>query len=98
MSSREVGKSGSREESPVLSTAGAPRRLLVVKLADIGDALGTLPAVRALRATFPEARIDALVTPGPAREVFAREPTVNEVLTFAKGDFDAVRGMADPRD
>jgi heptosyltransferase-2 len=71
--------------------------VLVVKLADIGDALGTLPAVRALRATFPEARIDALVTPGPAREVFAREPTVHDVLTFAKGNFDAARGMADPR-
>jgi heptosyltransferase-2 len=69
----------------------------VVKLADIGDAIGTLPAVRALRATFPDTRIDALVTPGPAREVFAREPAVDAVLTFAKGNFDRVRGMADPR-
>jgi ADP-heptose:LPS heptosyltransferase len=70
---------------------------LVVKLADIGDAIGTLPAVRALRATFLDARIDALVTPGPAREVFAREPAIDEVLSFAKGSFDAVRSVADPR-
>lgn len=73
-----------------------PNSILVVKLADIGDAIGTLPAVRALRATFPRARVDALVTQGAAREVYAREPAVDEVLTFAKGDFDAVRGMADP--
>jgi ADP-heptose:LPS heptosyltransferase len=77
--------------------SGAPRRLLVVKLADIGDAIGTLPAVRALHRTFPGAWIDALVTPGPAREVFHRERAVHEVLTFAKGRFDRTRGMADPR-
>jgi ADP-heptose:LPS heptosyltransferase len=88
---------GSREDTSVPGTPGAPRRLLVVKLADIGDAIGTLPAVRALRRTFPEAAIDALITPGPAREVLARDPAATEVLTFAKGAFDRARGMADPR-
>jgi len=37
-------------------------RFLVVKLADLGDALTATPALRVLRSTFPTARIDALVT------------------------------------
>lgn len=72
------------------------RRVLVVKLADIGDAIGTLPALRALRALLPDARIDALVAPG-ARVVLEREPSLNAVLTLAKEAYDAPRGVANPR-
>jgi len=74
----------------------AIRRVLVVKLADIGDAIGTLPALRALRDLLPDARIDALVAPG-ARVVLEREPSVSEVLTLAKEAYDAPRGIANPR-
>ncbi len=38
-------------------------RILVVKLASIGDLLLTTPALRALRETYPQAKIDLLVTP-----------------------------------
>lgn len=44
-------------------------RLLVVKLADIGDVLTATPALRALRETFPEARIDLLTTPAASQVV-----------------------------
>ena len=74
----------------------ALRRVLVVKLADIGDAIGTLPALRALRDLLPDARIDALVAPG-ARIVLEHEPSVNEVLTLAKQAYDAPRGVLSPR-
>ena len=37
------------------------RRILVVKLADVGDALTATPAVRALRQRFPDAGLDVLV-------------------------------------
>ncbi len=74
----------------------AIQRVLVVKLADIGDAIGTLPAIRALCALLPDARIDALVTPA-ARTVLADEPSLNEVITLAKSAFDTPRAMADPR-
>ena len=43
-----------------------PERFLVVKLADVGDALTATPALRALRRTFSTARIDAVVTPAGA--------------------------------
>ena len=76
--------------------SGAMHRVLVVKLADIGDAIGTLPALRALRDLLPDARIDALVAPG-ARVVLEREPSVSDVLTLAKEAYDAPRGIASPR-
>jgi len=73
----------------------AMHRVLIVKLADIGDAIGTLPALRALRDLLPDAQIDALVAPG-ARAVLEREPSVSEILTFAKEAYDAPRGIASP--
>ncbi len=42
---------------------GEAERILVVKAAGIGDLLLAVPALRALRARFPEATIDLLVTP-----------------------------------
>ena len=40
--------------------------ILVVKLATIGDLLLATPSLRALRETYPQARIDLLVTPASA--------------------------------
>jgi len=40
--------------------------ILVVKLATIGDLLLATPSLRALRETYPHARIDLLVTPASA--------------------------------
>jgi len=39
-----------------------PARILVIKLADIGDVLTATPALRALRQTYPQAMIDLLLT------------------------------------
>ena len=71
------------------------RRILVVKLADIGDGIGTLPAIRALRDAYPAAQIDALVAPG-ARLALAPEPALDAVFAFAKGAFDAPRDAVNP--
>lgn len=45
------------------------QRILVVKLADIGDVLTATPAIRALCQTFPDARIDVLTTPAAAAAI-----------------------------
>lgn len=40
----------------------APNRILVIKLADLGDVLTATPALRALRQTWPRATLDLLLT------------------------------------
>lgn len=87
-----------RAPRPAARPAAAPvrpRRLLAVKLADIGDALGIEPALAALRAACPAARIEALVTPG-ARQVLATCPHLDGLLDFDKHRFDSPRGLLRP--
>jgi heptosyltransferase-2 len=47
-------------------TLPANARILVVKMAGIGDLLLATPALRALRETYPQAQIDLLLTPASA--------------------------------
>src|SRR4051794_26754166 len=49
-----------------VSSANRPPRMLVVKLADLGDLLLSEPALRSLRDAYPTARIDLLVPPTSA--------------------------------
>ena len=58
-------------------------RILVVKLADVGDVLTATPAMRSLRRTFPNARITALVAPHCAG-LIAATGLVDETLSFDK--------------
>lgn len=64
-----------------------PRRILAIKLADLGDVLNITPALRALRHTFPQARLDVLVNPHTAALLHG-STLVDEVVTFAKTDFE----------
>ena len=65
----------------------APRRILVVKLSDIGDVLTATPALRALRESSPAARLEALVPPNSA-PVLAESPLVDDVIIFDKFQYD----------
>jgi len=71
------------------------QRLLVVKLADIGDLLTATPALRSLRATFPAARIALLTTPQTA-PLMAGAGLVDEVRALPKGQFDRPQGLLQP--
>ncbi|MEO5952984.1 MAG: hypothetical protein ABIQ44_11020, partial [Chloroflexia bacterium] len=51
--------SGRQERQPY-------NRILVVKLADLGDLLSITPALQALRAAHPQAKIDLLAQPSSA--------------------------------
>ena len=62
-------------------------KLLVVKLADLGDVLTVTPALRALRQGLPTAHITAMVTP-KTHPVVEGSPLVDQVLTFDKFIYD----------
>jgi lipopolysaccharide heptosyltransferase II len=61
--------------------------ILVVKLATIGDLLLATPALRALRETYPQARIDLLVTPASAGLLDGWE-VIDRVIMLDKYLFD----------
>jgi len=60
------------------------KNILVIKLRNIGDVLLTVPAIRALRETFPGARISALVNPG-TEQMLTLNPLVDEVIVMERG-------------
>jgi ADP-heptose:LPS heptosyltransferase len=68
-------------------TLPANARILVVKLATIGDLLLATPALRALRETYPQARIDLLVTPASAGLLDGWE-VVDNIFVLDKYVFD----------
>jgi lipopolysaccharide heptosyltransferase II len=64
--------------------------ILVVKLAGIGDLLLATPALRALRETYPQARIDLLVTPDSAGLLNGWE-VINNIIVLDKYVFDHMK-------
>ena len=73
-------------------TLAANARILVVKLAGIGDLLLATPALRALRETYPQARIDLLVTPDSAGLLDGWE-VINTIIVLDKYLFDSPQQM-----
>jgi lipopolysaccharide heptosyltransferase II len=65
-------------------------RILVIKTAGIGDLLLAVPSLRALRARYPHATLDVLVTP-KAAELLRDAPYVDHVLVVDKAPFDDPR-------
>jgi heptosyltransferase-2 len=73
-----------------------PARILIVKLATLGDLLTITPALRALRTSFPSAHIGVLTTPSHAAALRGLD-SYDEIVIFDKYAFDrptdAVRGL-----
>lgn len=59
------------------------RRLAVFKLRNIGDVLMITPLLRALRETFPEARITTVVNSG-TEAMLTHNPHIDEVLVYRR--------------
>jgi heptosyltransferase-2 len=71
-----------------------PKKILAVKLADLGDALTITPALRALKATYPAARVEVLTdNGGPALQSL---PYIDRVITFNKRIYDSRREALRP--
>jgi heptosyltransferase-2 len=65
----------------------SPARILVVKLATLGDLLTITPALRALRTSFPAAHIGVLTTPGGIAALRGLD-SFDQVISFDKFAFD----------
>lgn len=72
-----------------------PRRILVVTLADLGDALLTIPALQALRQALPAARIVVLTT--PVGSAALRDQPLDELIVFEKQHFNSPLLLLQPR-
>ena len=60
------------------------KNILVIKLRHIGDVLLCVPAIRALKETFPAGRVSVLVNPG-TEEMLTLSPLVDEVISLDRG-------------
>ncbi len=61
-------------------------RILLIKPSALGDVVHTIPLLVKLRARYPRARIDWLITPENA-EVVRHHPALSNVVLFARRDF-----------
>ena len=67
--------------------------ILVIKLSAIGDVIHALPVSRAVKETFPKARLTWVVEP-PARDLLVDNPYIDEILVFEKKKFkSSLRGF-----
>ncbi len=71
------------------------RRILAVKLADLGDVLLCTPALRALRQTYPQAQLDVLVTPH-TEPLIRHIGLADQVIPFPKHEYDVPRELLRP--
>lgn len=69
----------------------SPRRILLVQLDHLGDAVLTSPLLPRLRAAYPDARIDVLASPSNF-EVFEADPHVDRVRLAARNWFERGQG------
>ncbi|MEO6457310.1 MAG: glycosyltransferase family 9 protein [Chloroflexia bacterium] len=72
------------------------RRILAVKLSDLGDLLAVTPALQAVRAAHPAARIDLLVPPSSAG-LLQGASFLDRIVTFDKFPFDTLQSLFDVR-
>ena len=72
------------------------KRILAVKLADLGDALLVVPALRALKQAYPAARLDVLTTE-TGQKALAGLPFIDNLIVFDKYLFDYPRQALMPR-
>jgi ADP-heptose:LPS heptosyltransferase len=68
-------------------------RILVIRLACMGDVLLTTPVLRGLRTAFPKSFITYLTSVAAARDILKNNPDVNECLLRTKTTFEEIPRM-----
>lgn len=59
------------------------KKILLIKLSAVGDVVHTIPVLNKLRARYPKAQIDWLVTPAIG-EFLSHHPALNNVIAFPR--------------
>lgn len=59
-------------------------RFLVFSATGVGDTLWSTPAIRAIKAAYPDAKID-VVTTAMGRELLMHNPNISDVFVFTRG-------------
>lgn len=78
---------GQRNRRPAAPAQESLRKILVIRLDQLGDILLTRPALTALRSLFPEATIDLAVTES-AEPLFRDDPAVDRVHAVSRHWFE----------
>ena len=85
MNHRTLDSDAKSRDSSGLQTAEFSR-ILLIKPSALGDVVHTIPVLVKLRARYPRARIDWLITPENA-EVVRYHPALSNVILFARREF-----------
>lgn len=64
------------------------RKILLIKLSAMGDAVQSIPLLNKLRRRYPEARLDWLATPGIA-ESLRNNPAISNVIEFSRDEWSS---------
>jgi len=80
----EKAQTKHRDASELQSTEFS--RILLIKPSALGDVVHTIPVLVKLRARYPSARIDWLITPENA-DIVRCHPALSNVVLFARRDF-----------
>ena len=75
-----IGRSGKRQ-APLTPQTFHPQRMLVLRMDLIGDLVLSLPVVRLLKQTYPDAEIDLLALPASAK-IIEHDPDIANVITY----------------
>ncbi len=70
----------------------SPQRILVIETLYLGDLIHTLPLIQAVRARYPQARLDVLVR-APHVTLMQRVPAIDQVLAMEPKQHRGVRGL-----
>lgn len=71
------------DENGKMNCLRGAQRILIIMLRQIGDTLLIVPAIRAIRETFPHSHIAALVNSG-TQEMLTGNPLLDEVIVFER--------------
>jgi lipopolysaccharide heptosyltransferase II len=89
-------KRGKRRYRPLTPHTFHPRRILLIRMDLIGDLVMSLPALRVLKRTYPEAEFDLLALPSSASVVQA-DPDLSRIFTFDPNKWRRPQALVQPQ-